>query len=192
MTEHKFVNGINKERFDDTLKAIKDNPELAKFKLRAHNKWVNGTHCETKISDFYGTRQESKHKQEFVMHADEPEVLLGEDHGPNATEAALYALASCLNTTLICHAAAMGVNIDELELELEGELDLYGFLGLSQEVRNGYQNVNVKCRIKAEVSDEKLKELCELAQKRSPVFDIFTHEVPVKVQMERIQPAPAV
>jgi uncharacterized OsmC-like protein len=100
-------------------------------------------------------------------------------------EYALAALAGCLTTSLIYHAAAQGIKIDEVESTLDGDLDLQGFLGLSDRVRNGYEGINVTFRIKADATGEKLRELVELAQERSPVFDMISNPTPVNVQLER-------
>jgi uncharacterized OsmC-like protein len=111
-------------------------------------------------------------------------VLLGEDHGPNPVEYVLHALAGCLTTSLVYHAAAQGIRIDEVESTYEGDIDLHGFLGLSDEVRNGYQNIRVTFKIKADAPPEKLEELLLLAQKRSPVFDTVSNPVSVTVSLE--------
>ena len=187
MLETKTENGIDVERLIETMKTIKDNPELGIFKFRAHNEWLYGGHGCTKIKDFYGAGHEDRSRSSaFVLESDEPDVLLGSDHAPNATEAVLHALASCLQATLVYQAAARHIKIEKLEFELEGVLDMRGFLGLDDSVRNGYQRINIKCKIKANAPDGRLAELLELAQKRSPVFDIVTHGVPVSVSMEKI------
>jgi uncharacterized OsmC-like protein len=180
-----IVNGIDVQRLTNTIDAIKTNPDLAKFRFRAHNWWVDGTHARTSIRNFYGAgKEDTSRGKAFVLDADEPAVLLGEDHGPNATEALLYALASCLNTTFIYHAAARGVKVDELEIDLEGELDLRGILGLSEQVRRGYKHIAVTFRVKSDAPRDQFAELCELAQKRSPVFDMVSNPTPVSVHLE--------
>jgi len=65
-----------------------------------------------------------------------------------------------------------------------GDLDLQGFLGMSENIRNGYEKIDVSFRIKADAPEEKLKELVELAQKRSPVFDMISNPTPVNVHLE--------
>jgi uncharacterized OsmC-like protein len=98
-------------------------------------------------------------------------------------EYALAALAGCLTTTLVYHAAAQGVRIDEIESELVGDGDLRGFLGLDETVRNGLDKIKVTFNIKSDAPREKLQELVELAQNRSGVFDMITNRVPVSVQL---------
>ena len=178
------INGVDVDQLFSTINAIKENPGLAKFEFRANNQWVNGGHNRTSIKDFYGAGQEdTTRKRTFVFDNDEPVALLGEDNGANPVEFVLHALAGCLTTSLVYHAAAQGIKIDAVESKFEGDLDLRGFLGMNEDVRNGYENIRVTFKIKADAPEEKLKELCELAQKRSPVFDIVTNRVPVNVQL---------
>jgi uncharacterized OsmC-like protein len=181
------VNGVDVEQLKKTVSAIKDDPELAKCKFRAHNKWINGGHNQSTINDFYGARQEISHGSQFMMEVDEPPLLLGEDHGANPVEYVLSALSGCLTTSLIYHAAAQGIEIQEVESQYEGNLDLRGFLGLSDEVRNGYDNIQVTFRIKADAPQEKIDELVQLAQRRSPVFDIVSNPVAVSVRGEKME-----
>jgi uncharacterized OsmC-like protein len=179
------INGVDVDQLFSTINAIKENPGLAKFEFRANNQWVNGGHNRTSIKDFYGAGQEdTTRKRTFVFDNDEPVALLGEDNGANPVEFVLHALAGCLTTSLVYHAAAQGIKIDAVESKFEGDLDLRGFLGLNEDVRNGYENIRVTFKIKADAPEEKLKELCELAQRRSPVFDIVTNRVPVNVQLK--------
>ena len=185
MTKPNLMNGVNLDQLFGTINAIKENPELAKFKFRNSNRWINGGHNRSTVKDFYGAGKEDTSRTEpFVLENDEAEVLLGEDHGPNPVENVLHALAGCLTTSLVYHAAAQGIRIDEVESTYEGDIDLHGFLGLSDDVRNGYQNIRVTFKIKGDASQEKLEELLMLAQKRSPVFDIVSNPVSVTVQLE--------
>lgn len=185
MAEEKIVNGINVGQLENTIKVIEDKSDIAKFKFRASNKWINGGHNRSTVKDFYGAGQEDTSRTKpFVFDADEPPVLLGENNGANPVEYVLTGLSACLTTSLIAHAAARGIKIDEVESKLEGDLDVRGFLGMSDDVRNGYENIRVKFKVKGDAPQEKLQELVELAQKRSPLFDIVTNSVPVSVELE--------
>jgi uncharacterized OsmC-like protein len=146
-----------------------------------------GMHSPDETQDFAaGGDEQTTRPAPFVLEADEPLILLGDDSAPNATEALLHALSACLSTTFIYHAAARGIEIDELELEMEGSLDVRGVLGLSDEVRNGYEQINVTFSVKSDASPEQISELVELAQARSPVFDIVTHPTPVSVTARKV------
>jgi uncharacterized OsmC-like protein len=88
---------------------------------------------------------------------------------------------------MVYHAAARGIAIEEVESSLEGDLDLRGFLGLAPSVRKGYQQIRLKLRIKADVTDQELRELTSLGPNFSPVFDSITKGVPITVTSERIE-----
>ena len=182
--QEQFVNGVNVSKLFGTVEAIKENPEIAKFNFKAKGKWVNGGHNRTTINEFYGACQNFQRTQSFVFEKDEPPVLLGEDHGANPVEYVFAALDGCLTTSLIYHAAAQGIKIDEVETSFSGDLNLHGFLGLNENIRNGYEKIKVTFKIKADASNEKLQELVQLAQKRSPVFDIVSNPTPVEVSLE--------
>ncbi len=182
--QEQFVNGVNVSKLFGTVEAIKENPEIAKFNFKARGKWVNGGHNRTTINEFYGACQNFQRSQSFVFEKDEPPVLLGEDQGANPVEYVFAALDGCLTTSLIYHAAAQGIKIDEVETSFSGDLNLHGFLGLDENTRNGYEKIKVEFKIKADASKEKLQELVQLAQKRSPVFDIVSHPTPVEVSLE--------
>jgi uncharacterized OsmC-like protein len=66
-----------------------------------------------------------------------------------------------------------------------GDLDLRGFLGISEEVPVGYKNIRVYFKIEAEVSEDQQEELITMAQKYSPVFNSIAKAVPVTVQLDK-------
>jgi uncharacterized OsmC-like protein len=176
-------NGVDTAQMYGTLDAINANPELGVFQLRASNRWLGGAHNRSTIRSFYGAGQEDDSRAEaFSIDAGEPAVLLGVDTGPNPAEALLHALAACLTTTLVYVAAARKVNLTEVESTLEGDMDVRGCLGLTDEVRNGFTNIRVRFRISGDAPREKLQEIVERAQARSAVFDMVSHGVPVQVE----------
>ncbi|MCK5391059.1 MAG: OsmC family protein [Deltaproteobacteria bacterium] len=175
------VNGVNVTQLVDTVGLIKENSDIAGFKFRASNKWINGGHNRSEINEYYGALQENSREEAFVMDNDEPPVLLGEDKGANPVEYVLHALAGCMTTTMVYKAALLGIKLDEVESELEGDLDVRGLLEISDDVRNGYQNIRVNFKVKADgAAPETLKQLEKLCM-GSPVFDIVTNSVPVTI-----------
>jgi uncharacterized OsmC-like protein len=179
------VNGVDVDKLFGTIDAIKKTPVIATFKFRASNKWLDGGHNRTTIKNYYGTQQDHERKKPFVLDADEPPVLLGNDQGPNPVEYALTALAACVTTSIVYHAAAKGVRLNSVESRLEGDIDLQGFLGLSKEVPRGYKEIRMFFKIDADAPDEKLEEIVQLGPTYSPVFDTITRAVPVKVKLEK-------
>jgi len=178
-------NGVNVDQLLGTIEAVKDDPDVAKFQFRSKTKWVNGGHCRTEFKNFYGAKTEDTSRvKSLILEGDEPFVLLGEDHGANAVEAVLHALASCLCVGFVYNASAQGITISSLDFSLEGNLDLHAFLGLSETIRPGYENIKVKCRVNADAHKERLVELCADVQRTSPVLDILRNPVSVTVEME--------
>ncbi len=179
------VNGVDVAKLLATVAAIKAQPGLADFKFRAETDWKDGGHSRTRIQSFYGAGSEDASRSKpFVLEGDEPPVLLGGNAGPNAVEIVLAGLASCLAVGFAYNAAAQGIRIEEMNLRLEGDIDLQGFLGLSDTVRPGYRNILVSCRIRSDAPREKLLALGEYVQKTSPVLDIIRNPVTVSVAIE--------
>ncbi len=180
-----ITNGVSVDQLIGTIEAIKGDPDIAKFQFRAETEWINGGHCRTEFKNFYGAgTEDASRTQSFVIEGDEPPVLLGENHGANAMEAVLHALASCLCVGLVYNASAQGISIESLNFRLEGNLDLHAFLGLSETMRPGYENIKVKYKIKADASKERLEALCAYVQKTSPVLDILRNPTSVSIEME--------
>ena len=182
-TEEKVItNGVNVTALGEVLEAVKGDPEIAKFQFRAKNEWLGGGHNRSTIQSYYGACQEqSSREKAFVFDNGEPPVLLGNDEGANPVEFVLHALAGCMTTTMVYHAAARGITIESIETELEGDLDLHGFLRIDDSVRNGYQNIRVSFKVKSDASAEQLADLARI----SPVFDIVSNPVPVSVNIEK-------
>jgi len=175
------INGVDIETLMGTVDAIKNDPGLGACRFRANNTWLGGNHNRSTVTGFYGARQEIAHKQTFTMDADEPAILAGNDEGANPVEHLLHALASCLTTSMVAHAAVRGIEIEELESMLEGDIDLRGFLGLDMTVPKGYTEIRATFRVKARPEDlDRIRELARF----SPVFNTITQGARVVVDVK--------
>lgn len=179
-----IVNGINVDQLFGTVEAIKDNPEIARFKFRAKNKWVAGTYNRASVRDFYGALREDISREPAVYDIDEPPVLLGSNLGTNPVEYLLVALSGCLTTTLIAQASVRGIEIRNVESRFEGDLDLRGFLGVSEDVPVGYERISVLMKIEADITDAEKEELIRAAKKYSPVYNSIARPVAVSVDLD--------
>ena len=172
------INGVDTERLGQMVQAVQQNPSLGASQFRAVNRWISGGHNRSTIKGFYGAGQEDTTRtQSFELDADEPQTLLGKDQAPNPVEFVLHALAACLTSSMVYHAAARGIHIESIESTLEGDLDLQGFLGLSDHIRRGYKEIRVTFNVKSDASPEQLAELTRF----SPVFDTVSNPVPVSI-----------
>lgn len=175
------VNGIDMETLQGTINAIKEDPELGKCRFHVSNKWIDGNHNRTTIKSFYGAKEERPHKEPFELDCDEPALLAGGDQGANPVEHLLNSLAGCMTTSMVAHAAVRGIHIEELESQVEGDIDLRGFLGLAEDVPKGYTNIRVKFKVKADVENmERLKRLAQY----SPTFNTLIDGTKVDVTVE--------
>jgi uncharacterized OsmC-like protein len=180
-----IVNGVAVDELLAVTEAVKATPSIAKFQFRIQNRWDTGSRNRSRIATFTGANQKLSHGKPFTLEADEPAILLGKDRAANPVEYLLHALASCLTTSMVYHAAVRGIHIDEVESSFEGDIDLHGFLDLDPRVRKGYQGIRVLFKIRANVPDDQLQEIVQLGTRYSPVFDSLTRGVAVSVAAER-------
>ena len=177
----KIVNGVDVSALMDTIVAIKSDSEIAKFNFRATNTWMGGDKNRSIIKDFTGALQEQRHGvQAFIADNGEHQVLLGNDEAPNPVEWLLHALIGCMTTTMAYHAASRGIEIRAIDSQIDGDLDLRGFLGLSADVRKGYSAIRVRMRVKTKADADTIKALTAM----SPVHDVVSRSVPVSVHVE--------
>jgi uncharacterized OsmC-like protein len=177
-------NGVDTATLFATLDAIKAQPEIAKFRFRASNRWIDGAHNRSTIKDFYAACGEDTSRAEaFTLDAGEPAILIGTDTGPNPAEYLLHALAACVTTSLVFSAAARGVRLTSVESTLEGDMDVQGAMGLSDEFRNGFERIRMTIRIAGDASAETLRKVVQRGTDRSVVFDSITNGVPVTVDV---------
>jgi uncharacterized OsmC-like protein len=176
-----IVNGVDTSTLMATVNAIKATPALGACRFRASNTWLAGSHNRSTVTGFFGAGQEIAHRQSFTMDADEPAILAGNDEGANPVEHLLHALASCLTTSMVAHAAVRGIAVEALEAELEGDIDLRGFLGLDPVTPKGYTAIRVRFRATGDA--DQVAKLRELAQ-FSPVFNTLLRGTRVDVTVE--------
>jgi len=179
-----FRNGVNTEQLYGTLDALKADPELGRFRFRAHNRWIDGAHSRSTIQAFHGAGHDDETRPEaFEIDAGGPAVLLGTDTGPNPAESLLHSLAACLTTSLVFVAAARGVRLTHVESTLEGDMDVRGCLGLAEDVRPGFERIRASFRVQGDAPDQTLRDVVACAQQRSAVYDMVTRGVPVAVDI---------
>lgn len=177
------INGLDTRKMVETVEALKASPTLAKFEFRAHNRWISGGENRSTIKEFYGAGAEDESRSEpFTFTNGEPPVLLGHNEGANPVEFLLHALAGCVTTTTVLHAAARGIEIESLTTRLVGDIDLQGFLALD-DVPAGYRQIRIEMDIKASnASDEELDDLLRFAEAHSPVCNTVCRPVPVVLE----------
>lgn len=186
MAETAVNNGVNVQALLDARKALADAPQAAKFTWRASCKWENGTYSKSTIQTFHGLGEEQSHKTEFSFDADHPEVFAAEDRGITPIEYVLVGLASCLTAGVASVAQNRGIQLNSVEANLEGAMDIQGILGMDSSVRNGYDTIKVTFNIDADASPQDIEALVAQSQKRSAVYDVITNPVNVDVRVNAV------
>ncbi len=182
--EKRPMNGVDVPALFATINAVGEQPELAKFQFRASNKWVKGTHSRTRIEGFSGAGGEHAQTADFVYDADHPPVLCGAGNAPSPVEFLLHAIAACITAGIGNIASARGIAIESVESTVEGDLDVQGLLGLSKDVRNGYQGIRLSFKVKGDADDETLRKIVAQSQARSAVYDVLTNGCPVSIEVD--------
>lgn len=171
----KVVNGLDVEYLQKVVAAVKANPELGKTLWRASAKWKGGFKEEVRIRD-------------FTIRMDEPLDLGGTNTAPNMVEFVLGAFGACLIVGYVMNAAVRGIELAKVEVEVEGDIDLPGFLALEppEKVWPGFTNVRARVFLKPAkpVSREELEKLHEDVVKTSPVGSTLRNPVNVEVTLE--------
>lgn len=184
-TDTTTINGIDVPRLVETIDAIRDDPTLATFSFRASSSWQDGTYNIGRIGRFtHAGREDESRVASFVLHGDEPPVLLGANKGPNAVELLLQALAFCYAVGFVANASARGIEITQMEYDIEGDIDVAAFLGL-EGPRPGLSRIRATGRVSSpNATAEQLEELCRDVQQTSPVRDTLANAVPVETRLE--------
>lgn len=116
---------------------------------------------------------------------DEPPHLLGDNTAPAPSEVILSAFGACLSVGIQANAAARGISLSRIELELEGDINttaVWGVGDLDDDKRLGFSDVRVKVRLEGNASDEDLDALLADADRWSPVGGTLRNPVNVTVE----------
>jgi uncharacterized OsmC-like protein len=177
------LNGMDVKQLNETVDAIKGDPEIAQFEFRNRNQWIGGGENRSTIQEFYGAKEwDTSRTEPFVFTNGEPPVLLGDNEGANPVEFLLHALAGCVTTTTVLHATARGIRIESISTRMRGKIDLQGLLGLDANVPSGYESIQIEMDVRADCSDEELDDLLDFTREHSPVCNTVCRPVPVTVE----------
>ncbi len=183
MTTVQTKNGIDVTQLNNMIEAVTEDPNLARATFHTSTTWQAGFRSDAKVGDYEQGGSEVVRGRTFMVAADHPEGLLGGNEAPAAVETLVAAVAGCIAGGWATFGAALDIPIEELEIDLEGDIDLQGFMGLGEGVRPGLERIRGTVSVKSSASDEQLQQLKELAQQRSPVVDSL--RVPVETELVR-------
>ncbi len=181
MEQSTKLNGWDLEEFQQIVEAVKEEPEVGKLTWRGRVGWDAGFGLDVHTEEIEQLGEVIRRK--FTLRGDHPPELLGENTGPTAVETLLAALGSCVAGTYAAHATARGIEIEELEVEIEGQIDLNGFLQL-RPTRAGLSFAKAKVRVKSDADEDVLEELGRITTQASPVYDSVSNPVSTELSVE--------
>ena len=146
------VNGLDVEALGQVVEEIKSDATKGFARFKVSSTWKGQTKSESRVQSYVINGEEIP--REFSINADEPLELLGQNTAPNPQELLMAAFNACMMVGYVANAAVMGVNLDKVEIETAGELNLRGFLGLDPNVKPGYESIQYVVRLKGDSTGE--------------------------------------
>lgn len=166
------INDVNIEAVAGLAQKIQQEPDVAATQWRADVTWHEGFRSSARIRDF------------APVLSDEPESLGGKDNAPNPVEQLLGALGNCLAVGYAANATATGIEIQDLQISVTGDLDLHTFLGLDPDGNAGFSSIRAEVSLDSDASPEALAALHEQVVSTSPVGHTLNGAVPVSVRLD--------
>jgi uncharacterized OsmC-like protein len=180
-------NGVDVDKLGSMVEAVKHDPKLAALRFSVHSEWKGGLKAQHAAGQYTVGTTTTKHKQARTVLTDEPPEVLGSDAGVSPAEMTLAALASCLMVGYSANAAAMGIDLESVTLDVTGDGDLQGFMNLGS-TRPGLSKISVAATVKANASPAKIQELHDYVNQHSPIWDTLAN--PVRVESRLVPPRP--
>ena len=174
-------NGVDVEALHEIRKALTEMPAAAAFTWRASCAWLGGVHSRSTVETFFGAGAEQSHRTPYSIEADHPGVFAATDNAATPVEIVLSALASCLTAGVAAVAQHRGIQLHSVRATVEGDMNMYGILGIDADVRNGFNAIRVAFDIEADATRDEIAAIVAQSQKRSAVFDIIANPSNVRV-----------
>lgn len=179
-----MLNGWDVDAVTEAVEGVRQEPASGRLTWRSRVTWDGGFGLDVRTGEIEQFGEVIPRR--FTLRGDHPPELLGENTGPSAVELVLAALGSCMAGTFAAEATARGVEIRQLEVDVEGAMDLNGFFGL-QPIPAGLSDVRLGFRVESDAEPAVLREILEGARSHSPVFDTVTRPIGVEAGLEMLQ-----
>lgn len=180
--------GVNAQVLGTVIETIKNQPEMANVTFQVKTQWQNGDGFKITSTgkDFQIGGQTIKRREAFTVVSDFPDEMGGMSKAPTVCEICMATINSCISQTIIAYATMMGIQLDSIRIQTEGDVDIRGFSGVSERVRPGAQELRINIHLDSKTaSNEQLQKLYELGKRFSPSMDTLTHGTTIKTTYER-------
>ena len=175
--------GVNAQVLNTVIEGIKNQPEMAKVTFQVQTQWQSsdGFKITSNAKNFQVGGQPIERQEAFTMVSDFPDELGGMSKGPTVCEMCMASIASCISQTIVAYSTMMGLQLDSIRIESEGDVDIRGFTNVSEKVRPGAQEFRLNIHLESKTaSKEQLEKLYELGKKFSPAMDTLAHGTTIK------------
>lgn len=170
------------DRLDSFVGAMGADPAAGSVLLRSRHSWDGGFAVDGHTEGL--TFSDRSIRTPHGVRTDWPAELGGGSSAPTAGQVGLAAVGSCVATSYAVEAAQRGVELDALEVVVEGWVDLRGAFELA-DVDVAPSQVRVTIHATAAAEDEVLAELAEAAERSSPMYQSFANPVRMRVELGR-------
>jgi uncharacterized OsmC-like protein len=187
-TRGSISSGVNAQVLGTVVESIKNQPEMAKITFEMQTQWQSGDGFKTTSTgkNFQLGGQTIERREAFTLTSDYPDVMGGMSKGPTVCEMCMASIASCISQTIVAYATMMGVQLDSIRIQTEGDIDIRGFTNVSEKVRPGAQEFRMNIHLDSKTaSKDQLEKLYELGKKFSPALDTLTHGTTIKTTYKR-------
>jgi uncharacterized OsmC-like protein len=182
ITKPEIVNGINVDDLKTLAAGVASDPANGATRWRVTTNWQGQTHSRSKVDGFElgGTHV----ARPFVIDIDEPCELGGSNRFANPQEHLIAALNACMTVGYVAQCALRGIELESLEIETVGDIDLRGFLGLDETVARGYETLEYAVRIKGNATAEQFAEVHAAVMATSPNFANLAKPIALKPTLQ--------
>ena len=151
-----------------TIEGIKSNPQSSNVVFRANTRLEEDVRCSINIREF------------SPIMIDEPPELGGQNSAVNPVEIVLGALGTCQEIMYSAYASVMDIELESVEVNARGFLDLKGLFGIDENVPPGFNRITFDTAISSPADSAALSQLVATVESHCPVMDILTRPMSVK------------
>ena len=187
-TNYGISSGVNAQVLGTVIETIKNKPEMAKVTFQVQTQWQRGDGFKITSTgkNFKIGGQTVERREAYSLASDYPDEMGGMSKGPTVCEMCMASIGSCISQTIVAYATMIGVQLDSIRIQTEGDVDIRGFTGVSEDVRPGAEEFRMNIHLESKTaSKEKLEKLYELGKKFSPAIDTLTHGTTIKTAYNR-------
>jgi uncharacterized OsmC-like protein len=180
--------GVNAQVLGTVIETIKNKPEMAKVTFQVQTQWQNGDGFKITSTgkNFQIGGQTIERREAYTLASDYPNEMGGMNKSPTVCEMCMASIGSCISQTIVAYATMIGVQLDSISIKTEGDVDIRGFTGVSEDVRPGAQEFRMDIHLESKTaSKEQLEKLYELGNRFSPAIDTMKHGTTIKTTYKR-------